>query len=150
MKLYRESPTVSQLATALVRLELSQRMTVLRADEPRTAGTVRVWCGRRLGVSPLPDTGEVEMALDWLADRGLVRRSREEWEVSPANPQGYRWSKLATEDALKRFVDGGVKKCAWRKCRAVLEGGQPHGRFCSNRCANRHHHDIHGIHGTVR
>ena len=146
MKVAADSPAA--LARTLVTAELARPGLVLDTATPRSALAVLRALPPRLTAGL--ERADVDVALDYLAGRGLASRTREEWEVSPSRSQGYRWSRFATEDALKRFVDGGVKKCAWRKCRAVLEGGQPHGRFCSNRCANHHHHDIHGIHGTVR
>lgn len=128
--------SVSQIACALVSLEL--RGTPVLTPQGRSAGTVWVACRASLSEDRHDVTsGEVEMALEYLADQGLVARIREEWECSPAKPQGYRWSKLADGARLKRFLSSYERRCSGVDCHERMPHGQPHGAYCSKRCQRK-------------
>lgn len=128
--------SVSQIACALVSLEL--RGTPVLTPQGRSAGTVWVTCRASLSEDRHDVTsGEVEMALEYLADQGLATRIREEWECSPAKPQGYRWSKLADGSRLKRFLSSYERRCSGVDCHERMPHGQPHGAYCSKRCQRK-------------
>jgi hypothetical protein len=132
----RVASTVRDYARALVRLELEIPRSVLAPSLDRTAGFV--WSGirRRLRKRhPEAGPGEVETALEYLADKGLVARVHDEWRVTPRRAQLYRWTRLATTETLIRFADEAVR-CAGPDCRKKIVGK----KFCSERC---HHRGVH-------
>lgn len=49
--------------------------------------------------------GEVEMALEWLATKGLVDTRMPESVVERGVPQGYRWSARATRETMARWAE---------------------------------------------
>lgn len=83
------------------------------------------------------ERADVETALDVLAIRGLVSLEREEWAVTLARPQRYRWSRLATLEAMERFAST-AHRCAYERCGRVLERRDV--RFCNSRCASLKSH----------
>lgn len=120
--------TVSDLARELVRLHLRTPLHM----ERRTSSAVCLMLREAAPSKALSESSTVETVLDHLADKGLVTRTLEEWEVSVRTPQTYRWSRLATPEALGRFV-------AERKvCRASGCTNATEGMFCSSTCSTRY------------
>lgn len=135
----RVASTVLDYARAIIRLELEHPRSVL-SDTGRTAGFVWAGIRRRLRkLQPEAGPGEVETALEYLADKGLVARAHDEWRVSPRRAQLYRWTKLATSATLARFADEAVR-CGGPDCGERVAGR----RYCSERCHNR------AVHLTAR
>lgn len=140
----RVASTVLDLARALVRLEIEHPHSVL-SGHYRTASFVWFGVARRYRKHhPEAGPGEIETALEYLASKGLVDRSHDEWEVSARRPQRYRWSRLATPESLARFADEAVR-CAGPDCRVKVKGY----RYCSERCHGRAIHLAEQMGGTA-
>jgi len=132
VKVAADSPAA--LARTLVTAELARPGLVLDTATPRSALAVLRALPPRLTAGL--ERADVDVALDYLAGRGLASRTREEWEVSPSRSQGYRWSRFATPEALRRFVS--TERCA--VCRTPLPPPKrkaPELRYCSQRCQAR-------------
>lgn len=128
--------TPTELAQSIARLESEATLTLSR-NQYQTAGKLYVRCLPLLVVGRDVERGEFEAALDVLAIRGLVSLDREEWEVTSAKPQRYRWSRLATLEALTRFAST-QHRCAYERCGRILARRDI--RFCNSKCASLKSH----------
>jgi hypothetical protein len=92
-------------------------------DRHLPAGMIGASRELRAGGARMP-TGRAqwETMLDLLVTRGLVDELHNEGEVERGMVQGYRWSRRATDDALRRFL-GGPKRvvaCATEECDGLV------------------------------
>lgn len=96
--------TVLEFAQELLRIEASKDASIFH--QWTRPGLVLVMNRKNIKTPALRELGSVESAMEMLADRGLLRREREEWEVSPVKPQRYQWSRSFSSDAVRRFLEG--------------------------------------------
>lgn len=133
--------TSTELGQTLCRLALHGHRWLGRVDWS-TAGdawhALREMLPRPRGKGSIGyERADVETALELLAIRGLVSLEREEWRVTLARPQRYRWAKLATPEAMERFAST-AHRCAYERCGRVMERRDV--RFCNSKCASLKSH----------
>ena len=94
--------TVRDWAVALATINRNFLVLAAWPGDYRTRGQVAAVALPYMGKVTV---AEVESALELLLEMGLVEAQRREVDVTPSNPQGYRWSRRATVDRLNDFVD---------------------------------------------
>ncbi len=119
----------------LLRLELASPCSVLQSSAGlwTLGSTVERRIGPKLPGRTQP--GEVEMALEWLAAKGLVETRMPEALVDRGVPQSYRWSPLATRETMQRWAGRAApveKLCA--HCGKPLPQSVQRMVYCDWRC----------------
>lgn len=148
---YRDATPLDN-ARALVRDELRRsdegEAELLSSSAWRHIGTVKILVYRdERSVTPR-SRDDIEVALEYLVEKGLVEAEVPEGAVSETRPQTYRWARSATSEALRRFVATNGRdlptprvaaddalRCAAPGCRNERLGGTA--LYCSQTCNQR-------------